>query len=81
VNYAAAHPPSTNRVRAPGEPHRYYNHHLFGLGGDHGPLQGLDPFLGSPTYLVLQYSQTVILVSNGVFWPHITVATMHLGNG
>ena len=34
-----------------------------------------------PTYLQLQYSQTVMLVFNGVFWPHITVATMHLSNG
>jgi hypothetical protein len=68
-------------VKAPGEPHRYHNHHLFGSDGDHGPLRRLDPYLGEPTYLQLQYSQTVILVFNGVFWPHITVATMHLSNG
>ena len=67
-------------VTAPGEPHRYHNH-PFGLDGDHGPLHGLDPYLGQATYLQLQYSQTVILVFNGVFWPHITVATMHLSNG
>ena len=35
----------------------------------------------SQTYLQLQYSQTVMLVFNGVFWLHITVATMHLSNG
>ena len=63
-------------VRAPGVPHRYRG----STGGD-GPLDGFDPFLGEPTYLQLQYSQTVILVFNGVFWPHITVATMHLSNG
>jgi hypothetical protein len=68
-------------VKAPGEPHHYHNHHLFGLDGDHGPLRHLDPYLGEPTYLQLQYSQTVILVFNQVFWPHITVATMHLSNG
>jgi hypothetical protein len=66
-------------VKAPGEPHRYHNHHLFE--GGQGPLDGLDPYLGEPTYLQLQYSQTAILVFNGVFWPHITVATMHLSNG
>ena len=66
-------------VKAPGEPHQYHNHHLFE--GDHGPLHGLDPYLAEPTYLQLQYSQTAILVFNGVFWPHITVATMHLSNG
>ena len=37
--------------------------------------------LGQATYEQLQYSQTVILVFNEVFWPHITVATMHLSNG
>jgi hypothetical protein len=68
-------------VKAPGEPHHYHNHHLFGLNGDHGPLGHLDPYLGQPTYLQLQYSQTVILVFNQVLWPHITVATMHLSNG
>jgi hypothetical protein len=68
-------------VKAPGEPHHYHNHHLFGLDGNHGPLHHLDPYLGEPTYLQLQYSQTVILVFNKVLWPHITVATMHLSNG
>ncbi len=67
-------------VKAPGEPHRYHNHR-FDLEGDHGPLHRFDPWLGEPTYLQLQYSQTVILVFNQVFWPHITVATMHLSNG
>jgi hypothetical protein len=67
-------------VKAPGEPHHYHNHHLFGRHGD-GPLGGLDPFLAEPTYLQLQYSQTVILVFNQVFWPHITVATLRLSNG
>ena len=65
-------------VKAPGEAHQYHNH-LFE--GGRGPLHGLDPYLREPTFLQLQYSQTVILVFNGVFWPHITVATMHLSNG
>jgi hypothetical protein len=62
-------------VEARGLPHRYQGQ------DDRGPLQGFDPFLGESTYLQLQYSQTVILVFNGVFWPHITVATMRLSDG
>jgi hypothetical protein len=34
-----------------------------------------------PTYLQLQYSQMVILVFNGVLWPHVTVATLRLSSG
>ena len=63
-------------VKAPSEPYNYP-----AAGGDSGPCRELDPFLGEPAFLQLQYSQTVILVFNGVFWPHITVATMHLSNG
>ncbi len=33
------------------------------------------------TYLQLQYSQLVILIFNGVLWPHVTVATMTLSAG
>jgi len=38
-------------------------------------------YLGEPTFLQLQYSQTAILIFNGVLWPHVTVATLTLSNG
>ncbi len=63
-------------VKAPSLPYNYP-----ASGGDNGPCRDLDPYLGQPAFLQLQYSQTVILVFNGVFWPHVTVATMHLSNG
>jgi hypothetical protein len=44
-------------------------------------LQAIEPFWPTPTFLQLQYSQVVILVFNGVLWPHVTVATMTLSNG
>jgi hypothetical protein len=45
------------------------------------PAHQIEPYLGEPTYLQLQYSQSVILVFNKVLWPHITVATMTLSAG
>jgi hypothetical protein len=33
---------------------------------------------GSPNFLQLQYSQSVLLNFNGLSWPHITVATLKL---
>jgi hypothetical protein len=44
-------------------------------------IRALEPFWPEPTYLQLQYSQMVILVFNGVLWPHVTVATLTLSNG
>jgi len=44
-------------------------------------LQAIEPYWPTPTFLQLQYSQVVILVFNGVLWPHVTVATMTLSNG
>ncbi len=41
----------------------------------------IEPYLGEPTFLQLQYSQTAILIFNGVLWPHVTVATLTLSNG
>jgi hypothetical protein len=41
----------------------------------------IDPFGDQPTYMQLQYSQTVILIFNGVLWPHVTVATLMLSAG
>jgi hypothetical protein len=45
------------------------------------PAHQIEPYLGEPSYLQLQYSQSVILVFNEVLWPHITVATMTLSAG
>jgi hypothetical protein len=45
------------------------------------PAHQIEPYLGEPTYLQLQYSQSVILVFNEVLWPHITVATLTLSAG
>ncbi|HEV3047976.1 MAG TPA: heme-binding protein [Solirubrobacteraceae bacterium] len=50
--------------------------------GDKGdPAHQIEPYLEEPTYLQLQYSQSVILVFNKVLWPHITVATLTLSDG
>jgi hypothetical protein len=68
-------------VKAPDAPGNYHNYQRLGSNGDKGPISQLDPYAGEPAYLQLQYSQTVILVFNQVFWPHITVATMHLSGG
>ena len=45
------------------------------------PAHQVEPYLGEPTYLELQYSESVILVFNGVLRPHITVATLTLSAG
>jgi hypothetical protein len=69
-------------VKAPG--HYPYDHYpLSGVGwGDaQSALRDIEPYLGEATYLQLQYSQTVILIFNQVFWPHVTVATLALANG
>jgi hypothetical protein len=44
-------------------------------------VKELEPFWGQATHLQLQYSQLVILIFNGVLWPHVTVATMTLSAG
>ncbi|MDA8397961.1 MAG: heme-binding protein [Actinomycetota bacterium] len=36
----------------------------------------LETVQGSPNFLQLQYSQTVLLNFNGLSWPHVTVATL-----
>jgi hypothetical protein len=36
----------------------------------------LETVKGSPDFLQLQYSQTVLLNFNGLSWPHVTVATL-----
>jgi hypothetical protein len=46
-----------------------------------GPGGLIEPFWPVPTYLQLQYTQTVILIFNDVLWPHVTVATMTLSAG
>jgi hypothetical protein len=45
------------------------------------PVRELEPYWEHSTYLQLQYSQLVILIFNGVLWPHVTVATMTLSDG
>lgn len=59
----------------PGGPRRGHE----GNGDD--PIRAIEPFWPEPTYLQLQYSQMVILVFNGVLWPHVTVATLRLSSG
>lgn len=44
-------------------------------------LLAIEPFWPVPTFLQLQYSQVVILIFNGVLWPHVTVATLTLSAG
>jgi hypothetical protein len=44
-------------------------------------ILGIEPFWPEETYLQLQYSQVVILIFNGVLWPHVTVATLTLSAG
>src|SRR5208283_2357711 len=48
---------------------------------EYDAIRAIKPFWPEPTYLQLQYSQMVILVFNGVLWPHVTVATLTLSNG
>jgi hypothetical protein len=52
-----------------------------GEGQPSAPITGLEPFWDQSTHLQLQYSQLVILIFNGVLWPHVTVATMTLSAG
>jgi hypothetical protein len=44
-------------------------------------ILAIEPYWPAPTFLQLQYSQVVILIFNGVLWPHVTVATLTLSNG
>lgn len=69
-----AHPRRTPAT-SPGSSH-WHRHE-----GDHDLCYEIEPFLDEPTYLQLQYSQLVILVFNGVLWPHITGATLTLSAG
>ena len=57
----------------------------FLAGGPHGPNAvsaevfatfWIETVKGTPNFLQLQYSQTVMLNFNGLSWPHITVATL-----
>jgi len=52
-----------------------------GAGQPQGPIKDLEPYWDYATHLQLQYSQLVILIFNGVLWPHVTVATMTLSAG
>jgi hypothetical protein len=52
-----------------------------GLGQAGHGIVNIEPFWEHATFLQLQYSQTVILIFNGSFWPHVTVATLTLSNG
>ena len=38
----------------------------------------IETIQGSPNFLQLQYSQTVLLNFNGLSWPHVTVGTLKL---
>jgi hypothetical protein len=50
-------------------------------GHDPDPCLAIEPYLGQPSYLQLQYSQVVILIFNKVLWPHVTVGTLTLSAG
>jgi hypothetical protein len=63
-------------VRNPGETPIH-----LGPGQPPDPIIGIEPFWDQSTHLQLQYSQLVILIFNGVLWPHVTVATMTLSAG
>jgi hypothetical protein len=65
-------------VRNPGRPPRPLHD---GPGEPCWPVRELEPYWEHSTYLQLQYSQLVILIFNGVLWPHVTVATMTLSDG
>jgi hypothetical protein len=65
-------------VRNPGPPPvRLHD----GPGNPPPAVMELEPYWDQSTYLQLQYSQLVILIFNGVLWPHVTVATMTLSDG
>ncbi len=65
------------------ERHRHHHggHERRREGVDYEAIRAIEPFWPEPTYLQLQYSQMVILVFNGVLWPHVTVATLTLSAG
>jgi hypothetical protein len=65
-------------VRDPGPPPIPLHH---GPGDPCPPVSELEPYWEHSTHLQLQYSQLVILIFNGVLWPHVTVATMTLSAG
>jgi hypothetical protein len=65
-------------VRNPGPPPIRLHE---GPGDPCPPVTELEPYWEHSTYLQLQYSQLVILIFNGVLWPHVTVATMTLSAG
>jgi hypothetical protein len=65
-------------VRNPGPPPMRLHD---GPGEPCWPVSELEPYWEDSTYLQLQYSQLVILIFNGVLWPHVTVATMTLSAG
>ena len=65
-------------VRNPGPPPMPLHE---GPGDPCPPVRELEPYWEHSTYLQLQYSQLVILIFNGVLWPHVTVATMTLSDG
>lgn len=70
-------------VRIPYEvpaPDGYGNGRWREADGD-SPAGSIEPFWRTPNYLQLQYSQTVIMIFNGVLWPHVSVATMRLSAG
>lgn len=61
-------------------PHHFHHGSERGREGN-DLLRAIEPFWEEPTFLQLQYSQTVILIFNGVLWPHVTVATLTLSAG
>jgi hypothetical protein len=65
-------------VRNPGPPPILLHE---GRGDPCPPVTELEPYWEHSTYLQLQYSQLVILIFNGVLWPHVTVGTMTLSDG
>ncbi len=68
------------RIPGPYPPGHYHGGHGHQPEAD-DPLRAIEPFWGEPTFLQLQYSQMVILIFNGVLWPHVTVATLTLSAG
>jgi hypothetical protein len=70
-------------VRVPGGHHHHHHERLWDRhdGNRDDLAHAIEPYLGEPTFLQLQYSQTAILIFNGVLWPHVTVATLTLSAG
>lgn len=79
ASQAQDQPTIARRIRHPGHPGRGPAHRHDG--DEYAAIRAIEPFWPEEAYLLLQYSQLVILLFNQILWPHVTVATLTLSAG